>query len=128
MLSREQLCPVCGRENACRVANGCAYKGPCWCEAFTIPAEVQRQLANTCPERACLCRECLVRFAESSAKPARVESPEPRPVEGEDYYLDEFERMVFTAAYHLKRGHCCDSGCRHCPYPKSEANESPANS
>jgi hypothetical protein len=33
----------------------------------------------------------------------------------EDYYLEN-GRMVFTAAYHLKRGHCCRSGCRHCPY------------
>ncbi|MDN4166292.1 DUF5522 domain-containing protein [Cytophagales bacterium LB-30] len=24
--------------------------------------------------------------------------------------------MVFTEAYHLKRGYCCGSGCRHCPY------------
>ena len=24
--------------------------------------------------------------------------------------------MVFTEAYHLKRGHCCENGCRHCPY------------
>lgn len=24
--------------------------------------------------------------------------------------------LVYTAAYHLKRGHCCGSGCRHCPY------------
>ncbi|MCC9136544.1 DUF5522 domain-containing protein [Pontibacter silvestris] len=24
--------------------------------------------------------------------------------------------MVFTAKYHLKRGHCCRNGCRHCPY------------
>lgn len=24
--------------------------------------------------------------------------------------------LVSTAAYHLKRGHCCGSGCRHCPY------------
>lgn len=24
--------------------------------------------------------------------------------------------LVFTAAYHLKRGYCCGSGCRHCPY------------
>jgi hypothetical protein len=24
--------------------------------------------------------------------------------------------MVFTEAYHLKRGTCCRSGCRHCPY------------
>jgi hypothetical protein len=23
---------------------------------------------------------------------------------------------VFTAPYHLDRGSCCDSGCRHCPY------------
>lgn len=23
---------------------------------------------------------------------------------------------VFTAAYHLKRGACCGSGCRHCPF------------
>lgn len=24
--------------------------------------------------------------------------------------------MVFTEAYHLKRGYCCKNGCRHCPY------------
>ncbi|KAA0256776.1 MAG: hypothetical protein EDM75_09695 [Chlorobiota bacterium] len=23
---------------------------------------------------------------------------------------------VFTAFYHLRRGHCCNSGCRHCPF------------
>lgn len=36
--------------------------------------------------------------------------------EGVDYYLDENGLMVFTEAYHLKRGYCCESGCRHCPY------------
>ncbi len=35
--------------------------------------------------------------------------------EGVDYYWDG-PYMVFTAAYHLKRGYCCGSGCRHCPY------------
>lgn len=24
--------------------------------------------------------------------------------------------MVFTALYHKKRGYCCQSSCRHCPY------------
>ena len=24
--------------------------------------------------------------------------------------------MVFTAKFHLQRGSCCGSGCRHCPY------------
>jgi hypothetical protein len=36
--------------------------------------------------------------------------------EGEDYYLNEQGLMVFTARYHLKRGYCCQNGCRHCPY------------
>jgi len=38
-----------------------------------------------------------------------------RLVEGVDYYLDA-GRFVFTAAYHRKRGYCCNSKCRHCPY------------
>lgn len=24
--------------------------------------------------------------------------------------------LVFTEQYHLRRGYCCNSGCRHCPY------------
>ncbi len=39
----------------------------------------------------------------------------------EDYYY-EGSSMVFTAAYHLKRGYCCGSGCRHCPYRGPEAS------
>ena len=35
---------------------------------------------------------------------------------GEDYYFNADGLMVFTAAYLLKRGYCCESGCRHCPY------------
>lgn len=36
----------------------------------------------------------------------------------EDYYF-EGPLMVFTASYHLRRGSCCGSGCRHCPYGNS---------
>ena len=36
-------------------------------------------------------------------------------VEGEDYYVEN-GFYVFTKKYHLKRGYCCNSGCRHCPY------------
>lgn len=35
--------------------------------------------------------------------------------EGRDYYLEN-GLLVFTAAFLLKRGYCCESGCRHCPY------------
>ncbi len=36
-------------------------------------------------------------------------------VEGEDFYR-EGPYIVFTEKYLLKRGYCCESGCRHCPY------------
>lgn len=40
-----------------------------------------------------------------------------------DFYTNEQGFMVFTAAYHLKRGYCCKNGCLNCPYgfKKSEA-------
>ncbi|MFM6934562.1 MAG: DUF5522 domain-containing protein [Flavobacteriales bacterium] len=34
----------------------------------------------------------------------------------EDYYISEEGYIVFTEKYHLKRGYCCKSGCKHCPY------------
>jgi hypothetical protein len=44
-------------------------------------------------------------------------------VEGEDYYF-EGALVVFTKHYHLRRGYCCESGCRHCPYNfRNEARE-----
>ena len=52
--------------------------------------------------------------------PDGTESRTPPLVEGVDYYVDR-GMFVFTAAYHLKRGHCCESGCRHCPY-RSDLN------
>ena len=39
----------------------------------------------------------------------------PAPLEPDDFYYEN-GLMVFTAAYHLKRGYCCNSGCRHCPF------------
>jgi hypothetical protein len=43
---------------------------------------------------------------QSATKPAHP---------GPDYYF-EHGLLVYTAAFHLKRGACCGSGCRHCPY------------
>lgn len=41
--------------------------------------------------------------------------------EGEDFYFNDQGLMVFTEQYHLKRGHCCTSGCKHCPYGYGES-------
>jgi hypothetical protein len=51
----------------------------------------------------------------------------PPALDAEDYYIEN-GLIVFTAAYHLKRGYCCGSGCRHCPYPPEEqAQTKPAD-
>jgi hypothetical protein len=34
----------------------------------------------------------------------------------EEYYYSPEGFIVFTEKYHLKRGYCCQSGCKHCPY------------
>jgi hypothetical protein len=39
--------------------------------------------------------------------------------EGIDYYLED-GLLVFTAIFLRKRGYCCESGCRHCPYQTIE--------
>jgi uncharacterized protein DUF5522 len=50
--------------------------------------------------------------AEDADSPTRQEG---ELQEGLDYYL-ESGLLVFTAAFLRKRGYCCESGCRHCPY------------
>ena len=52
----------------------------------------------------------------AAAKPLEPAARGQRtPLRPEDFYM-EGPYLVFTAAYHLRRGYCCDSGCRHCPY------------
>jgi hypothetical protein len=51
-------------------------------------------------------------MAAEKVMPKDREAALPEP--GEFYYDGPF--VVFTEAYHLRRGWCCESGCRHCPY------------
>jgi hypothetical protein len=37
--------------------------------------------------------------------------------EGQDHYTDpETGFRVFTEVFHRRRGVCCGTGCRHCPF------------
>ena len=42
--------------------------------------------------------------------------------EGLDYYVEN-GLLVFTAEFLRKRGYCCESGCRHCPYGDRDGND-----
>jgi iron complex transport system substrate-binding protein len=48
-------------------------------------------------------------------QPVDVELLKGNLTEGRDYY-NETGLTVFTASYLQRRGYCCGSGCRHCPY------------
>lgn len=42
---------------------------------------------------------------------------EPQAALGPDeYYTDAQGLLVFTEVHHIRRGHCCGCGCRHCPF------------
>jgi hypothetical protein len=47
-----------------------------------------------------------------------------------DYYLSPEGFVVFTEQYLLKRGYCCQNGCRHCPwnYSASKKNKTKPSS
>ncbi len=53
--------------------------------------------------------------SEQAGPSSENESALDQPLATEDFYY-EGPYLVFTETYHLKRGYCCNSGCRHCPY------------
>jgi hypothetical protein len=103
-------CPLCGLPNDCQLCTLAAYKGPCWCASVKIPEELIEQVPSEARNKACICRACVMKFHRERAHLL----PAPKILPG-DFYFDG-AAMVFTSAYHLRRGYCCDNGCRHCPY------------
>ncbi len=107
------------------MAKGYLYKGACWCQEIIVPAQILNRLAEEWADPTCFCRHCLETIARIAREHEGAEEilaevrrviPQPEPaLAPEDYYTED-GKMVFTTAYHLKRGHCCESGCRHCPY------------
>ncbi len=101
-------CPLCGELNGCRLADQGLHKGPCWCEKNDFPPELLAKVSTEALGKRCVCESCLASY--------KARAWDPRPRAGE-YYI-ETARMVFTEAYHRRRGYCCGSGCRHCPFER----------
>jgi len=55
-------------------------------------------------------------FGKNSNFAAMQEFSKHKDLDPEDYYYSEQGFIVFTEKYHLKRGYCCQNGCKHCPY------------
>jgi hypothetical protein len=110
-------CPLCGQPNDCQLCTTAAYKGPCWCTAAKIPDELIAKVQPESRNKACICRDCVTQFHRNNRQQAA-----PLKVLPGDFYFEQ-GLIVFTAAYHLRRGYCCGSGCRHCPYPTTISAE-----
>lgn len=75
--------------------------------------EIPARLLARVPEgskRSCICVRCIREEQRAVAKTRPLPKPQPG-----DFYIEK-ENIVFTEAYHRRRGYCCGSGCRHCPF------------
>jgi len=118
---KQKSCSSCGVSFTCGPAAG---EQSCWCEALPHVSLV------AAAEQDCLCPACLSKAiaklpradADVSTATAGAMRSQPALIEGEDYY-SEGPAIVFTARYLRRRGYCCESGCRHCPYETAQVNK-----
>ncbi len=117
-ICQPEKCPLCGRPNDCQLCTNAAYKGPCWCAQAKIPDALLARVPPDLRNQACICRTCVAIF---HLEHANISPPSILPG---DFYFDH-GLMIFTAACHLRRGYCCGSGCRHCPYADAKLKSTP---
>lgn len=103
-------CPRCSHSFECKVSD----VANCQCN-FPIDDDTKLFLSKTYYD--CLCASCLQHYNQLvlSSKKYQVSRQKEIMIEGVHYY-SENGYWVFTELYHLLRGYCCGSGCRHCVY------------
>ena len=97
----------------------CATDYTCWCHKLPHISLSQVDIE-------CLCKSCLLTFQANVINQGQPISSDimqqikqlgspAKPQEGIDYTMEN-GLLVMTRWYLLRRGHCCENGCRHCPY------------
>lgn len=117
-MSKQKTCSSCSRIFDC----GDSLTKSCWCNQYPPIFEVDEN-------KGCLCQTCLhietkrktdeyVNQISSTGLKKNIAAQLNKTqtyLYDIDYYIEN-GLWVFTAWHHLKRGTCCKSGCRHCPY------------
>lgn len=103
-------CKRCGKFFDCRVHD---IKS-CQCSTVKLMPATLNFLQHT--SWGCLCSRCLEEVDLAVASIQGQDFPEPADLVEEVHYHYENELLVFTEYYHMLRGYCCKSGCRHCVY------------
>jgi len=97
----------------------------CWCETYPEIMPLARHEDCQCP--GCLgrtignCIDALIRTSDTATMVRMAAAyRSDHFLENIDYTIED-GKYVFSTWFHLKRGRCCGSGCRHCPYPRGQA-------
>lgn len=111
-MSLEQLQGIvksCGR---CSTKINCMANNelPCECSKLSLSTETMEFLKKTSYD--CLCNQCL---KELDSLVAIKIDKNGKLIENLHFYYED-AYVVFKELYHIQRGHCCKSNCRHCAY------------
>jgi len=99
----------CGRCNVEISCNAAEIK-KCQCSKITISQDTTSYLQETRYD--CLCNACLETVDQLVSLSEQFNQG---MVQGIHYYVEN-GMYVFTELYHIQRGYCCGSRCRHCAY------------
>ena len=104
------VCKRCGSRFECKVGD----VSNCQCSTISLSDATRKFLDNN--YFGCLCARCLTEIEDKVSLTKGKSFPKPQDqIENVHYYIEN-GFYVFTEHYHLLRGSCCQSGCRHCPY------------
>ena len=117
-MDNKKACPGCGKAFVCKAGDGAG----CW--GMELPPALPVADGNQCFCPHCLSSKVEAAFKANPEKKTLYLKKAPKGVvagagslrEGRDYYINDEGNWVFTAFYHLKKGYCCQNGCKHCPY------------
>ncbi len=107
----EKYCIKCNNPFTCKMGD----IANCQCNSVQITEATRNFLTHTNFD--CLCKDCLVHINHlvKMANGYRFPTQKEMLIEGLHYYK-EGTCWVFTELYHMLRGNCCKSDCRHCVY------------
>jgi len=107
----KKSCPRCKEVFECQ-ANSDKH---CFCAHVKLDPATTEFLAKTHYD--CLCNNCLQAINESVLKVKNKPfNPKISNLKEGEYYYKENGLTVLTELYHISKGSCCMSGCRHCAY------------
>jgi hypothetical protein len=115
----QKKCSHCGALFTC---GNIDKNNQCWCNDYPALFRPDSGIDCLCPD--CLkaaCSDKIENYVSSLTPEAAINNKAKdlpkidKLIEGLDYYIED-GKYVFKSWYHLKRGNCCENGCRHCPY------------